>query len=565
MTGLRDKTRRNAQAIRAFLRRRSRSFSTVGLLVATLFFAFSLTPSLVPRTMLLQGIVSGFSLSLGYLIGWSARWLWSAFELPNPGWRVHRIALWVAGVLCVITAAIFLWQASTWQNSVRLLMGMEPVETVRPFTVALIALAIFLLALIIGRAFRRTFRFISHQLKRIVPRRIAYLAGLVLAATLFWAVMEGLVMSALLRTADGSYQQLDALIPDDLDPPHDPLRSGSNASLIRWQDLGRHGRLFVTRGPRAREIAAFAGEYAHDPIRVYVGLNAADTVEARAELALRELVRVGAFQRSVLLLITPTGTGWVDPDAIDSLEYLHRGDIASVAAQYSYLPSPIALIAEGSYGAEMAAALFDAVYGHWQRLPKDARPKLYLHGLSLGVVNSEQSFHLHDILADPFHGALWAGPPFRSAIWSNVTANRRPGSPQWLPRYRDQSIVRFMNQHTDLRTPDTAWGPLRIAYLQYASDPVSFFSVETAIREPDWMHPPRGPDVSPELRWYPVVTMLQLAADMLAGGDSVPPGHGHNFAVPDYVEAWLALTEPKGWNAERIELLVERLEQREVR
>jgi uncharacterized membrane protein len=74
---------------------------------------------------------------------------------------------------------------------------------------------------------------------------------------------------------------------------------------------------------------------------VYVGLNSADSAEDRARLALEELMRAGGFERSVLLLATPTGTGWVDPAAQDTVEYLHRGDIASVAVQYSYLNSPL--------------------------------------------------------------------------------------------------------------------------------------------------------------------------------------------------------------------------------
>jgi uncharacterized membrane protein len=59
------------------------------------------------------------------------------------------------------------------------------------------------------------------------------------------------------------------------------------------------------------------------------------------------------------------------------------------------------------------------------------------------------------------------------------------------------------------------------------------------------MQEPRGPDVSAELRWYPAVTMLQLAADMALGG--APVGFGHSIAAPDYIEAWIALMEPEGW------------------
>ncbi len=58
---------------------------------------------------------------------------------------------------------------------------------------------------------------------------------------------------------------------------------------------------------------------------------------------------------------------------------------------------------------------------------------------------------------------------------------------------------------------------------------------------------PRGPDVSPDLQWFPVVTMLQLLADMAAG--DAPRGYGHEYAAEDYIDAWVALTEPEGWSA----------------
>jgi len=103
-----------------------------------------------------------------------------------------------------------------------------------------------------------------------------------------------------------------------------------------------------------------------------------------------------------------------------------------------------------------------------------------------------------------------------------------------------------MNQDQGLERGDVEWGSFRIAFLQYASDPITFFSPGTAWREPDWMREPRGPDVSPHLRWFPIVTMLQLAADMMVG--SAPEGFGHVYAPDDYIHAWLALTEPAGWN-----------------
>ncbi|MBK1690957.1 alpha/beta hydrolase [Ectothiorhodospira mobilis] len=524
--------------------------STVGLLVGTLFFAFSLTPSLIPRPFVFQGILGGLSFTAGYAIGAGLTGLWRYLQLPGYAGPGRRVLRWGVAIACALVAALFIWDAPGWQDSVRRQMGLAPVEGVQPLGVAALGVTVFAAALLFARLFRHTFRFLSGRLQRFIPVRVAHLLGTLAAVVIFWGVLDGVLLKMALRAADNSYQQVDALIEADQERPRVPVRTGSPISAVDWEDLGHQGRSFVTSGPTAEDLEAFFGAPTPTPIRVYVGLNAAETPEARAQLALEELRRTGAFERAVLILATPTGTGWIDPGAMAAVEYLHRGDTATVTAQYSYLPSPLALMLEGDYGVETARALFEAVYGHWRELPKDERPELYLHGLSLGALNSDRSFDLYDVIQDPFDGVLWSGPPFRSATWRTVTQRRDPDSPAWLPEFREGEVVRFMNQYTDLTSPDAPWGPFRIAFLQYASDPITFFSPSIFYRRPDWLRPPRGPDVSPELRWYPVVTGLQLAADIAAGG--APPGYGHTYAVEDYVDAWHGLTGPKGWNARAI-------------
>lgn len=528
-----------------------RQLSPVGLFVAVLYFAFSLTPSLLPRSFVFQGLVSGISLALGYAVGVGGCWLWAYLGIPVPGARTARVIKWMAAVIGIGTATSFLWLAAAWQNSVRTLMHLPEVSGVQPLGVASMALLGFVTLLLTARLFRRTLVFLADTVHRVLPRRVSNVVGVIAGAVLLWTIMNGVIFSLTLRVADESYQQVEHIGQDDAGRPDDPLKTGSLASLIAWRDLGAHGRSFLSSGPTAAQLSTFHGRSLPAPIRVYVGLNTAETPEARARIALQELERVGAFERSVLLLVTPSGTGWTDPAALDSVEYLHRGDIATVAVQYSYLPSPLALIVEGAYGADTARALFAEVYGHWTGLPKDQRPSLYLHGMSLGALNSELSFHTHDILADPFQGALWAGPPFRSEQWNEITARRDAGSHAWLPRFRDGAVVRVMNQDGGLEAFPTKWGAFRIAYLQYASDPLTFFSLRSFYKEPDWLREPRGPDVSPALRWFPLVTMVQLAADMPVGG-AAPPGYGHNFAAADYIDAWLTLTEPEGWTADAI-------------
>ena len=523
------------------------TFCTAGLLLGTLFFAASLTPSLVPRTPPTQGMLSGFAFAAGYGIGVGARWLWTYLELPLPWPRAEWMVQVAAAVICGATALLFLWRAAEWQNSIRVLMELKPVEGAQPLQVAIVALAVFAVLIAIARLFQWTFHWIFAKVDRVAPRRLARVLGFVVAVTLFWSIANGLLLRAGLRIADTTYQQLDALVEAGVEKPSDPMKTGSTASLIGWEDLGRTGRQFVSSGPSAADLSAFSGGDVLEPLRIYVGLNSAETVEARARLALEELKRVNAFDRSILVLVTPTGTGWIDPAAIDTVEYLHRGDVASVAVQYSYLASWLALLVEPGYGAETARALFHEVYGYWTALPEDERPKLYLHGVSLGALNSDLAADLFDVIGDPFHGALWSGPPFPSETWRSATEGRHPDSPEWLPRFRDGSIIRFTNQTDALHIPGAEWGPMRIVFLQYASDPITFFRPQILYRRPAWLEEPRGPDVSPHLRWYPVVTFLQLIADIPAANDA-PMGYGHVFAPEHYIDAWREVTDPSGWS-----------------
>jgi uncharacterized membrane protein len=539
-----------------------RGLSLVGVLVGTVFFAVSLSPSLLPRPFAVQGILSGVSFALGYGLGVAGLMLWNFLHLPVAGQRLAHILALAGGALCLVVALAFLWQWSTWQNTIREMMGMEEAVGLRPTIIGPVAVAVFIVLLLLARLFRQLLRFLSRRLAAFVPSRVSYLVSIVVSVAVFWSAIDGVLFSFLLRTADQSFQQLDLLIEDDLPSPSRPEQTGSPDSLVDWASLGRQGRRFVTGGPDAGALGSFFKTPLVAPIRVYVGLNSADTPEARARLALEELERVGAFERSVMVLATPTGTGWIDPAGQDPLEYLFRGDIATVAVQYSYLNSPLTLLTGGAYGAETARLLFMAIYDHWRGLPADSRPRLFLSGLSLGSLNSDLSFDLFDIIDDPFDGVLWVGPPFRNESWRRMTRDRHPGSPAWLPRFRDGAVVRFMNQGGGIEEADQAWEGFRIVVLQYASDPITFFEPSAAWRAPAWLKKPRGPDVSPDLRWFPIVTMLQLAADMVVG--TAPRGFGHEYAPADYISAWLALTEPQGWTEAEIGRLRQLFECSEV-
>jgi uncharacterized membrane protein len=531
-------------------------------LLGTLFLAASLTPSLVPRHPAVQGMLSGMCFAAGYGIGVLVQWLWRLLQLPEPRSETLVWRRAPALLLCLGATGYALWRANEWQNRLRALMQLAPQDSAGPFTIAVVALLTFALLLLIGRAFDWVKQGIAARLQRQVSGPVAVLTALGLTAWLFYSIGNGVLVRAGMHAFDSSYRRLDALIEDDSSPrPSDPLKAGAPGSLLKWEGLGRAGRRVIAAGPDRAAIAQMTSSDAaqvKEPLRVYVGLNSAETVEARAQLALAELKRIGAFERSHLVIVTPTGTGWVDPESQTALEYLLRGDVASVAVQYSYLASWLALLADPELGRDTARATFTAVYDHWRSLPRDKRPKLYLHGLSLGSLNSDLSHDLHQVIGDPYAGAFWAGPPFASETWNLVTAQRRPGTPAWLPEFRDGSVIRFTAQVNRLNQAPAAWGPYRVIYLQYASDAVSFFDPGALWRRPAWLQGPLGPDVSPDFVWVPVVTFLQLTIDLMLA--TTPPlGYGHLYAFEHYLDGWASLTDAPGWTPAQLQALKDKI------
>lgn len=519
------------------------------LLLGLLFFAASLTPSLIPRGATVQGILGGLVMAIGYLLGQIVALLWRAADLPVLSGRPAKV-LTVA--LSIPLVAFFLWvlgSSRIWQNDIRQKMGMEEADALQLATILLVAVATFAIAFVLGRLIASLFRLIRTWFYRVMPPRRANVLGLVTVALILVVVTRDGILDNVVTGLDASYEAAQKLFQNAPPPPTELRMTGSAASLIDWAAMGIYGREFVTTGPDAEDIATFIGRPALDPIRVYVGRANGQTPQERAELALAELIRQGAFKRKVLIVASPTGTGWIDPGMQDPVEYMHDGDIATVVAQYSYLQSPLALILETSTGLEQATALQDVVHGYWKMLPKDARPRLYVNGLSLGAWSSMYATNMFRLLDDPIDGGYWVGPPFSSAFWNHVQNQRNPGSPWVLPTIGDGSLVRYASHTADASEAAADWGDMRIVFLQYSSDPVVFYEPRSLWRAPPWMQDPPAADVSNDLFFMPIVTQFQLALD-LALSFSAPPGHGHAYHSQDYIAPWVQVTAPEGWSPE---------------
>ncbi|GAA4874768.1 hypothetical protein GCM10023403_46860 [Pseudonocardia benzenivorans] len=229
------------------------------------------------------------------------------------------------------------------------------------------------------------------------------------------------------------------------------------------------GAEFVAGATAPARITQVTGAPAVEPIRAYASLGDGGTDAARVAAAVDDLRRDGGFTRSTILVAAPTGSGWVDPAAVATVEYLTGGNVATVAVQYADRPSWVEYL-EGTGPAERsAAALVTAVRAALDALPAGPRPRLVLFGESLGAIAAAG-------VADRADATLLAGLP--------GSANR-PAPPH---------ATTILN----------------------ADDPVGYWS-------PRLLVAPDGPGP-----WLPIVTFWQVTGS-LPGAQDVPAGHGHRY------------------------------------
>ncbi len=376
--------------------------------------------------------------------------------------------------------------------------------------------------------------------ERVLADRVAQLASRVLpvsqevARPLGHAIALATIGSAtkyMVERTLGGIEHKETSVEGAFDiPPPNPFVSGSVASPIDFESLSKQGRRFVwtvTSPDRIRTV--LAEDVAVQPIRVYAGLATAETEEQRVALVLDDLERTGAFERSWLLLASPTGTGYVNYAAVTALELLARGDCATVAMQYAARPSVLSLdrVHEGRQQARM---LLDALQSRLARIPEDHRPKFVLFGESLGAWTSQDPFVDRGTkgLADTgIDHAIWIGTPHFSKWKEQVLFDGRPDV--------DPSEVRVFSSIDDwVALPDEERAGIRYVMITHHDDGVALFGPELAIQSPPWLGPrdERPAQVPKGMRWMPSTAFFQVLVDMKNSANVVPgkfAAKGHDY------------------------------------
>ena len=540
-----------------------------GVAVATVFFCLSLTPSLLPRDWLFQGVIGGINASIGYAIGVVLAKVFHRFALhhrqwwPPPRKTLNAVKVGIV-VVSIVVCVSMLIPAAAWQRQVSAEMGIDGPTTLGYLRTLAAAVLVGGACVCVARVLYDAIKLLARLFIRRwhLHQETAMIIGTTIVVVLVITLVNGVLYRGFLIGASRVFQPQNSTTRDGVRQPNRPEKSGSPTSLAPWETLGFQGRNFVATGPHAAELTRLDGRPAKEPIRVYAGLETADSDQARADVIIRELERTAAFDRKLLVIVPTTGTGWINPVAARSIESIYGGDTALVGVQYSYLPSWISFLGDRQKSVESGRVLIDAIHDRWSRLPPERRPKLVLYGESLGSLAGQGAFPwLPDIARMDFSAVLWVGPPNESSLWHALVERRDPHTPEVQPRYDNGSTVRFSQANTSANIADVAtpeWDGTRVLFLQHASDPIVWWSPNLVFARPDWLVEPAGVDRTTSMQWYPIVSFWQVSADM-TNASGVPAGHGHNYG-DSVLDGWVAVIPPDGWtgtDTERVRAAVQ--------
>jgi uncharacterized membrane protein len=525
------------------------ALSFLGFVAGMIFVCLGFWPTLLPRGWILQGVLSAILFCFGYAIGVILSHFYRKFKPQENMTGTKRSIKRYTYIALVLAYILMLIVGFNWQQDVRKLVGQSPEYSFSVVGTTVVAFLLVAFILLIARSIRSLYGWLKRLIDRHIPKAIAYTLAWAITALLVVWLLNGLLLTKSMEVLNQAYGVKNGTTDTGIVQPTDPHFSGSPASLIPWSTLGRQGRKFIGLAPTTAQISKFSNIPATQPIRIYSGLESSSDIQKRADLAVSDLKRAGGFQRKIIVVVTTTGTGWVDEEGVKPVEYMYNGDDAIVSMQYSYLPSSLSFLVDQQKAKDAGNKLYDAVYNQALTIPKEQRPKIVVFGESLGSYGGEAAFANEASFKSTTDGAVWAGPPNFNILRKTATANRDSGSSEILPVYKKGTNIRFAYVPADFKKPATQWDSPKAVYLENPSDPIVWWSPHLLYSKPDWLKEPRGADVSSNVHWLPIITFWGVSGDMVFS-TGVPDGHGHKYGKMP-AEAWSYVAPPAGWTQDQ--------------
>ena len=141
---------------------------------ALLVCLLSLTPSMLPRTAMIQAVLTGLLAALGYGLGSLLHWLFvNTRPLPEAESTQPRTAgkgsILTGGALLILGLMLY----HIWQNDQREMLGMQSQSGWHMIYVVPLSAVVFALLLVISRFLRRVAGRLMAGADKLLPRRVS--------------------------------------------------------------------------------------------------------------------------------------------------------------------------------------------------------------------------------------------------------------------------------------------------------------------------------------------------------------------------------------------------------
>lgn len=300
-------------------------------------------------------------------------------------------------------------------------------------------------------------------------------------------------------------------------------------AIVQATSLGDAGARFLLTVPEDLPMR---------PVRAYASLTSASTPALRVEQVMRELERQGAFTRKFIFVGAATGGGHVNPVALELVERMAGGDIASAAIQYGTRPS-IFSIDKVDEASDLLRLLLARIRSKLRQLyPNGGGPRVLLYGESLGGWASQNALSKSSDIA--------AGKdPLVSLGVDRVALIGVPG----MSRFDRSSVgtggYQAIAAISELKDNRLSEKNARIWELSHRDDPVHRADLRMVWKRPSWL-PKDGNNpigVGADERWTPLGTFIDTLKTALLSVDSEEPGkwraqqHDYRKELPRFLRS----------------------------
>src|SRR3954453_22096160 len=176
-----------------------------GTLGALLFGCASLTPSLLPRGWVLQGLITGITAAIGYGLGTTAAWFVAELTESRMSAGFRRRAWQVLAVAGPLFFLVMLWLGAGGQRDIHELMALDAPAGYTSIGIVVLAVLVFALFVGIGRGVRWLGRWLVRTFGRILPRRVARPLGVVVVTALVIFLLNGVLFQGLVEAMNSAF------------------------------------------------------------------------------------------------------------------------------------------------------------------------------------------------------------------------------------------------------------------------------------------------------------------------------------------------------------------------